>query len=114
LDSSGVDRHGQDIGRDLDLISEEELAKVIDDKVLLNKIKREMTQIAQDPLRDFSQPSQCNPAIKPSKDFHAIKNGDEMIFHCQMSTAGRFPINYTKTYVLRDQFIKDRCISRVK
>lgn len=111
LDSSFVYRQGQDIGRDLEFVSDADLAKVLTEKSLLDKVKREMTQIAQDPLKDFSQPSQCDPAIKPSNDFHSIKNGDEMVFHCQMSTAGRFPINYTKTYILKDQFIKDKCIS---
>jgi hypothetical protein len=109
LDSAYIYRQGQDIGRDIEFVSEEDLESIIHDKSLLNKIKREMTQIVQDPLRDFSRPSQCDPASKPSEDFHAVKNGDEMVFHCRMSTAGRFPINYTKTYVLKDQFIKERC-----
>lgn len=113
LDSLFVFRHGQDIGRDIEFVSDNELAKAIDNKVLLEKIQKEMIQIVQDPLKDFSKPSQCDPSGKPSDDFHDINNGDEMAFHCQMSTAGRFPINYTKTYILQDQFIKDKCLSRV-
>lgn len=113
LDSLFVFRHGQDIGRDIEFVSDNELAKAIDNKVLLEKIQKEMIQIVQDPLKDFSKPSQCDPSDKPSDDFHDINNGDEMAFHCQMSTAGRFPINYTKTYILQDQFIKDKCLSRV-
>ena len=114
LDSAFIFRHGQDIGRDIEFVSDEELAQSISDRSLLEKIKKEMIQIVQDPLKDFSQPSQCDPASKPSKDFHDIKNGDEMVFGCQMSTAGRFPINYTKAYILKDQFIKDKCISLSK
>lgn len=113
LESLFVFRHGQDIGRDIEFVSDNELAKAIDNKVLLEKIQKEMIQIVQDPLKDFSKPSQCDPSDKPSDDFHDINNGDEMAFHCQMSTAGRFPINYTKTYILQDQFIKDKCLSRV-
>jgi hypothetical protein len=114
LDSAFIYRHGQDIGRDIEFVTDEELAQSIPDRSLLEKIKKEMIQIVQDPLRDFSQPSQCDPASKTSVDFHTIKNGDEMVFNCQMSTAGRFPINYTKTYILKDQFIKDKCISLSK
>lgn len=113
LDSTSILRHGQDVGRDIEFVTDEELAESISDRLLLDKIKREMVQIVQDPLKDFSRPSQCDPARIPSKDFHAVKNGDEMAFHCQMSTAGRFLINYTKAYVLRDQFIKDKCIARL-
>lgn len=114
LNSTYIYRHGQDIGRDIEFVTDEELAQKISDRTLLEKLKDEMVQIVQDPLKDFSRPSQCDPASIPSTDFHAVKNGDEMAFHCQMSTAGRFPINYTKTYVLKDQFIKDRCTPRIK
>ena len=79
---------------------------------MFDRMKREMTLIAQDPLRDFSRPSECNPAFR-DLDFHAVASGDEMSFNCQMTTAGRFPIKYTKTYVLLDQFIKDQCVSQM-
>ncbi len=104
-------RIDKDIGRDIEFVPDQQLETVVKDKVLLEKIKREMTQIVQDPLRDFSQPSACNAADRSTSDFHAISNGDVMSFNCQMTTAGRFPINYTKTYVLIDQFIKDQCVT---
>jgi hypothetical protein len=109
LDSTFIYRKGQDIGRDIEFVSDEELEDKINNKPLLAKIKREMTLIVQDPLHDFSKPSACNPALMASNDFHSIASGTEMTFECQMTTAGRFPINYTKTYILKDQFIKDRC-----
>jgi hypothetical protein len=112
IDSTHIERHGQDIGRDLEFVPIEVLAKEINNKSLLEKIRRETTLLIQDPLRDFSQPSMCNNALVPSTDYHTISNGDEMTFHCQMTTAGRFPIHYAKTYVLKDQFIKDNCVSR--
>ncbi len=110
IDTTFIYRHGQDVGRDIEFVTDEELAESISDRLLFEKIKREMVQIVQDPLKDFSRPSQCEPAVKTRADFHTVSNGDEMAFHCKMSTAGRFTINYTKTYVLKDQFIKDRCI----
>jgi hypothetical protein len=109
LDLANIHRHGQDIGRDIEFVADEELTRQISDRALLEKIKKERIQIVQDPLKDFSRPSQCQPAVKTRADFHTVSKGDEMPFQCQMLTAGRFPINYTKTYVLKDQFIKDRC-----
>ncbi len=110
IDSALIHRKGQDIGRDIEFVTDDELEEKINNKALLKKIKREMTLIVQDPLRDFSQPSSCDPAILASSDFHAISNGTELSFKCQMTTAGRFLINYSKTYVLKDQFIKERCV----
>jgi len=114
LDSAGIRRQGQDIGRDLELVLGEDLKNQLNNKSLVEKIRREITQIIQDPLLDFSKPSNCGMALKPSIDFNDISAGDEMIYNCQMIMAGRFPIGYTKTYVLVDQFIKDRCISSTK
>jgi hypothetical protein len=114
LDSTLVFRRGQDIGRDIEFVSDEELAEAVDDKSVLERIKREMTQIAQDPLRDFSQPSACDPATRSPLDFHSIANGDVLSFNCKMTTAGRFLINYNKTYMLKDQFIKDLCVSIIQ
>jgi hypothetical protein len=111
LDSIGINRKGQDIGRDLEFVPEDVLARQLSNKSLLEKIKREITLIIQDPLRDFSKPSSCEQAKKPRVDFHDIANGDEMDFDCQMTTAGRFKIKYSKTYILKDQFIKDNCRS---
>ncbi len=113
IDSTFIFRSGQDIGREIEFVSDEELADAVNNEAVLEKIKREITQIAQDPLRDFSRPSSCNPADRSPTDFHAISNGDEMSFNCQMTTAGRFPIKYNKTYILKDQFIKDQCISQM-
>ncbi len=114
LDTTLIYREGEIIGRDIEFVKDEELVESISDPSLLEKIKREMVQIVQNPIQDFSQPSQCEPAPKAQTDFHAVSNGDAMVFKCQMSTAHRFSINYTKTYILKDQFIKDRCISRIK
>jgi hypothetical protein len=112
LDSVYIYRNGQDIGREIEFVSDELLANQVNDEQVFERIKREMTLIAQDPLRDFSRPSECNPANR-ALDFHAVNERDEMSFNCQMTTAGRFPIKYTKTYVLVDQFIKDQCVSQM-
>ncbi|XOV92695.1 MAG: hypothetical protein ACFHWX_21125 [Bacteroidota bacterium] len=114
IDSLGIFRQGQDIGRDIEFTPESELASQLNNKSLLEKIKREVTLIIQDPLHDFSQPSSCYPADKPTEDFHTITNGDVMTFDCRMTTAGRFPIRYIKSYILKDQFVKDRCVSAVE
>ncbi|MFT5955446.1 MAG: hypothetical protein ACI8QD_002299 [Cyclobacteriaceae bacterium] len=110
LDANGISRHGQDIGRDLEFVPEDELASQLQNKTLLEKIKREVTFIIQDPLRDFSQPSNCEIAKKPDADFHSISNGAEIVFNCEMTTAGRFRIGYSKNYVLQDQYIRDMCV----
>lgn len=114
IDSTLIYRRGQDIGRDIVFVSDEELEEKINNKALLKKINREMTLIVQDPLHDFSKPSVCNPAELASSDFHAVTNGTELTFDCEMTTAGRFLINYSKTYVLKDQFIKERCVAANK
>ncbi len=111
IDSAQIYRHGQDIGRDLEFVPQEELASEIDDLALLEKLRQEITLIVQDPLRDYSKPSSCAPSNVPDIDFHSVSEGDEMTFNCQMTTAERFAINYVKTYVLVDQFIKEKCVS---
>lgn len=110
IDTNLIYRKGQDIGRDIEFVTDEALEKKIKNNALLKKIKREMTLIVQDPLKDFSKPSECAPAILESGNFHEVTNGTELTFECQMTTAGRFLINYSKTYVLKDQFIKERCM----
>lgn len=112
LDSTFIYRSGQDIGREIEFVSDDLLSSQVQNQEVFDRMKREMTLIAQDPLRDFSRPSECNPAFR-DLDFHAVTAGDEMSFNCQMTTAGRFPIKYTKTYVLVDQFIKDQCVSQM-
>lgn len=111
LDSTGISRQGQDIGRDLEFVPESELANQLKNKSLLEKIKREITLIIQDPLRDFSKPSNCEIARKPNEDYHDLSNGAKMTFNCEMTTAGRFRIGYSKTYVLKDQYIRDKCVA---
>ena len=111
IDSTLVYRSGQDIGRDLEFVPQIELADEIDDLNLLEKLRQEITLIVQDPLRDYSKPSSCDPSDVPSEDFHTISEGDVMTFNCEMTTAERFSINYVKTYVLIDQFIKEKCVS---
>ncbi len=111
IDSTRIYRSGQDIGRDLEFVPQIELADEIDDLKLLEKLRQEITLIVQDPLKDYSKPSSCDPSVVPAADFHSISEGNEMTFNCEMTTAERFSINYIKTYVLIDQFIKEKCVS---
>ncbi|MFT4834818.1 MAG: hypothetical protein ACI8WP_001581 [Flavobacteriaceae bacterium] len=112
IDSTLIHRKGQDIGRDLEFVPESELANQIQDLNLLRKLRSEITLIVQDPLKDYSKPSSCDASNVPVIDFHSVSQGDEMVFSCQMTTAERFSIEYTKTYVLKDQFIKEKCVSK--
>jgi len=112
LDSTTVQRKGQDIGRDLELVSDENLADKLGNAKLLRELQDEIRFILQEPLEDYSQPSECAPSQVPRKNFPEIQTGDEMTFYCRMTSAERFPIGYIKTYSLSDQFIKDVCITK--
>lgn len=112
IDSTLIYRSGQDIGRDLEFVPEAELADHINDRKLLEKLRSEIMLIVQDPLKDYSKPSACEPSPVAADDFHSVSAGDEMVFGCQMTTAERFSIDYVKTYVLKDQFIKEKCVSK--
>ena len=108
LGNEQIDRSGKDIARDIEFISTSELSDIIDDKDVLDDLRHEINLITSNPLLEFSQPSSCNPATVPNTDFNSIRDGDQMIFECQM-TSSRAVINYTKSFELTDQYIKDVC-----
>ncbi len=110
LDSTIIDRSGKVIGRDLEYVPLDHLRKKIDSKNLLRELQTELNRIVSNRLKDFSNPISCDlaPLVRP--DFNMIKDGDKMSYDCQMTTS-RFSIDYTKTYVLKDQYIKNSCIS---
>ncbi|MFT4535612.1 MAG: hypothetical protein ACI9P5_002981 [Saprospiraceae bacterium] len=108
LGTEQIDRSGKDIARDIEFISTSELSDIIDDKDVLDDLRHEINLITSNPLLEFSQPSSCNPATVPNTDFNSIRDGDQMIFECQM-TSSRAVINYTKSFELTDQYIKDVC-----
>lgn len=112
IDSLGIVRKGKVIGRDVEIIPDDELMNNIDASQL-STIKNNINRISRVRLKDFSKPISCDRAEPPSKDFHLVKDGDEMTFDCQLTTS-RVALNYAKTYVLSDQYIKNTCRSSVE
>lgn len=107
IDSIEVHRKGKVIGRDLEFVPQEGL-ELNFTKEKVKEIESELTKIATNRLEDFSKPIACGSARVPSTDFHAVKDGDEMSYDCQLTTS-RVSLNYTKTFVLTDQYIKNTC-----
>lgn len=108
IDSSFVNRTGKTIGRDLEFIPDQEISGELDSKDLLKELKNEINTIAKNRLEDFSKPVTCNPTKAPNVDFNLVEQGDSLSFDCQFST-GRFLVDYTKTYVLKNQYINNYC-----
>lgn len=108
IDSIQILRSGKDIARDIEFVPTEELAELINDKDLMDDLSKEITLITNNPLMEFSQPSECKTASLPNNDFNLVKEGDMMSFDCQM-TSSRAVINYTKSFVLVDQYINEVC-----
>jgi hypothetical protein len=108
-----IERAGKDIGRDVEIIPLPSLREKLSDEVILQDLMQELNLITRDPLLDFSRPSSCEPAKVPRDNYNALAEGDEMVFECSMTTAS-FPVKYIKTYQLRDQYIKERCIPRTE
>lgn len=103
-----IRRVGKVIGRDLELVPKHELKAFIPDEKKLNEIAIEMSRIGSNRLKDFSVPIKCQDASLISEDVTQIKDGSSMSFDCQLTTSG-FSIDYNKTYVLVDQYIKNDC-----
>lgn len=108
IDSTSIQRTGKTIGRDLEFIPNEEISSKLGTKDLLKELKSEINAIARNRLEDFSKPVMCNPTKAPKADFNLIEENDMLSFDCQFST-GRFLVDYTKTYVLKDQYINNYC-----
>jgi len=108
IDTNQILRSGKDIARDVEFVPTNELAEIIKDKELMDDLNKEIAHITNNPLLEFSQPSECRTASLPSNDFNLIKEGDEMSFDCQMTTS-RAVISYTKSFVLIDQYINEVC-----
>ncbi|MFT7054878.1 MAG: hypothetical protein ACJAR3_000505 [Roseivirga sp.] len=109
LDSTEISRSGKVVGRDVEFISEDILSKEFSSKALVNDALSQVNAIIANRLEDFSRPISCAFAELPKDDYNLIVAGDEISFDCQMTTS-RFSINYNKTYVLKDQFIKNTCM----
>jgi hypothetical protein len=108
IDGDKVYRSGKAIGRDIEFVSMDILKEQSITADLLNELKSETSTIAKNLLKDFSKPINCIPSAPPSIDFNKIKQGDELIFDCQFSI-GRFVVDYTKSYLLEDQYISTIC-----
>ncbi|TRZ43550.1 hypothetical protein [Robertkochia solimangrovi] len=108
IDSTRIKRTGKTIGRDIEFLAESEIIPKLDAKDLLKELKGEINAIARNRLEDFSKPVMCNPSVAPKEDFHLVEEGDMLSFDCQFRT-GRFLVDYTKNYVLKDQYINNYC-----
>ncbi|RKQ42432.1 hypothetical protein BXY85_3042 [Roseivirga pacifica] len=109
LDSGGIERSGKVIGRDVDFVSERELKGEFSSEKLMLDAMTQVNAIITNRLEDFSRPISCDFAALPKDDYNLVIEGDEISFDCEMTTS-RFAIDYTKTYVLKDQFIKNTCV----
>ncbi|QCK16262.1 hypothetical protein [Mangrovivirga cuniculi] len=112
IDSGFIYRTGKVIGRDLEFSDNEKLLELLGSEELIRDIKNELNQIAANRLKDFSRPISCIPASLPREDFHEYQDGDLLSFACKLTTS-RMSIDYSKSYILVDQFIKNKCRSKV-
>lgn len=111
LTDSTIVRSGKVVGRDLEFVPVQELNNFISNEQLLQGIRQELNRIINNRLKDFSRPIECRPASLIHPDFNQVKDGDTMGFGCQFTTS-RFTLDYEKTFVLTDQYIKNQCVSR--
>lgn len=105
IDSNKIFRSGKVLGRNIKFTSPEILKKQFVQDDVIKEIKSSLERISRNLLEDFSKPISCHPANVPDTDFHQIKDSDTMSYSCQLTTH-RFPVKYTKTYILTDQYIK--------
>lgn len=108
IDSAEIVRQGKVIGRDIEFIPEDVLDRELGNEDLRENVVQQVNRIISNRLEDFSRPISCAPTVPPRPSFHDLMEGDEMGYSCQLTT-GRFALNYTKTFVLRSQFIKNKC-----
>lgn len=109
LGDSLIVRKGKVIGRDLELLDRETMLGHIKDNNQLKQIETQINRIVEKRLQDFSVPINCLDIPLIRQDVADIADGDRMSYSCQMTTS-RFPIEYTKTYILVDQYIKNDCV----
>ncbi|QSE98752.1 hypothetical protein [Fulvivirga lutea] len=108
LEGSVIARTGKVIGRDLEMVTTDELSQLIQDRNKLAKIESNINRIASNRLEDFSRPISCDKATAPEADFNMVKDGDLISFDCRLTTS-RVSLDYVKTYILEDQYIKNTC-----
>jgi hypothetical protein len=108
IDTTQILRSGKVIGRDIEFVSNEELESQLGSADMVDEISNEVQKIITNRLEDFSRPISCGQANTPDLNFHEIKEGSKLSFDCQLTT-GRVSLDYAKVYVLKDQFIKNRC-----
>ncbi|MGB3180792.1 MAG: hypothetical protein WBB45_05345 [Cyclobacteriaceae bacterium] len=66
-------------------------------------MKSNINRIATNRLEDFSKPVACDQASARVANFNLIADGDIMSFSCRLTP------DYTKNYVLDEQYIKNSC-----
>ena len=108
ITDSLIYRTGKVLGRDLEFTPKSELEKRIKNNAIIKHIKNELNLIATKHLEDFSKPISCNASKVANPDFNAVKDGDKMSFNCTLTTS-KVAMNYSKTFVLKNQYIKSTC-----
>lgn len=111
IDTTEILRYGKVVGRDIEFASKDKLKEIFHDNGTIRAIENELNKIVTNRLKDFSRPISCNTAPVPERNFNEIKDGDVMSFDCQLTTS-RMSVNYTKAFVLTDQYIKNTCQSK--
>lgn len=108
INQDTIERSGKVIGRDIKFIPTESLLKYLPSEAEIGDLTNQINRIVFNRLQDFSRPIECETTFVPNPDFHKISKGDEISFNCTLTT-GRVPLNYEKTYVLKDQYIENSC-----
>lgn len=108
INQDTIERTGKVIGRDIKFIPTESLLKYLPSEAEIGDLTNQINRIVFNRLQDFSRPIECETTFVPNLDFHKINEGDEISFNCTLTT-GRVPLNYEKTYVLKNQYIENSC-----
>jgi len=108
LDSGVIKRKGKVIGRDVEFIDKARLIDQLQNIDLVDEVTNEVNKIIINRMEDFSRPIVCESAIPANDSFHDIIEGNIMSFDCRLTTS-RVAMKYEKGYLLKDQYIKNKC-----
>jgi hypothetical protein len=107
LTDNTIERKGKVIGRYIEYKNFTTLNKVTTQLSTI-EIENYIKSIVTKRVQDYSKPIQCSDGQFDRNSVYDIEEEDLVNFECIMTT-GRVPISYEKTYLLKDQAIKNHC-----